>query len=655
MRRYLAILLFLIGCDGGPPVVEPDAGPFADYDEDTITDFDELSDFERDTDGDGTPDYRDDDSDNDGFSDAFEAGDDDLSTRPRDTDGDMLEDYRDEDSDDNGIPDERDGDGDVDGDSIPDFIDFDDDGDTVSDVDELAGRTDFPQDSDGDGAPNFRDNDSDNDTISDREEWGVDTDRDGVDDWADDDSDADTISDADEAGDDDVDTAPIDTDEDGIPDFQDRDSDNDGLPDDNEVEAGTDPLDEDSDDDGVSDLIEVGAGTDPNDDTENPRTRGDFVFVMPYLEAPEPAEDTLLFRTNIQFADIYFLFDTTGSMGPEIAAMKEAVEDVITTLTCASSGAPCSGDLECDEDQVCSATGECISDPRLSGCIANMWTGVGAYAGATDTYRNLLSLQGDSAETSRRIPGSANGTGGSESLFESVACVADPLACSGAMCTPGGVGCPSYREEAVRILVTITDEPNQCTNCTPNTAAAAGIELRDEDIVFVGVDAHESGSPETHLKAIARASNSLDARGDPLYLQGNGDAVTDAVTEAIQNIARNVPVFVSVEAEEVDGDDGDALQFIDQIVVNTSGEEECTMVRSTADTDGDGEDDAFPSLLPGTPVCWDVIARENDRVAPTDRPQVFRARLVVRGDGSILDARTIYFLVPPNIDIPIFG
>jgi hypothetical protein len=515
------------------------------------------------------------------------------------------------------------------------------------------GRTEFPADADMDGRPNFRDVDSDGDGIRDSAEWAVDTDHDGAFDWSDSDSDADTLDDSAEAGDEDLATPPVDTDMDGAPDFQDRDSDNDGLPDDNEAAAGTNPLFGDTDGDEVSDLIEVGAGTDPLDPTVSPRTRGDFVYVVPYLEPPMPARDTLVFRTNIQFADVYFLFDTTGSMSGEIAAMKEAVETILVNLTCLDSGTPCASDLECAEAQVCSAGGTCIADPRASGCIANLYTGIGTYAGNPNSYRNLLAVQADPAETQRRIPSSASGGGASESLYESVACVADPSACTGAECVPGGIGCPSFRADAIRILVTITDETNQCTTCGVNTAAGAGMRLRDGDIVFVGVDADASASPEMDLKAIARAANSLDARGEPLYVQGTEASVTAAVTEAIQNIARNVPIFVSIDREDSPDDDGDALQFIDRLEVNVSGEGDCTMVRSVADTDGDGFDDTFPSILPGTPVCWDVVPRENDRVQPAARPLLFKARLVVRGDGSVLDARTIYFLVPPRIELPI--
>ncbi|MFK7985042.1 MAG: hypothetical protein AB8I08_03350 [Sandaracinaceae bacterium] len=655
MLLTLLLAAPLSACDGDTPMPMADAGPLGDADDDTILDSDERVEFELDTDLDGTPDYLDLDSDGDGLSDALEAGDDDPSTPPIDSDGDSIPNFVDDDSDGNGIPDAREGDGDADGDGELDYLDPDDDGDLIPDADELGDRTEFPADSDDDGIPNFRDPDSDNDTIRDGAEWEVDTDRDGMADWMDLDSDADGIPDAVEAGDADLSTSPVDSDEDGLPDFQDRDSDNDGLPDDNEVEAGTDPLDGDSDDDGVSDLIEVGAETDALDPDDNPRTRGDFVFLMPYLEPPAPERDTLEFRTNIQFGDVYFLFDTTGSMGTEIASMKEAVETIVENLTCADSGVACAGDPECSDGQVCSAGGTCIADPRISGCIADLYTGLGTYAGNPNSYRNLLALQPDAGETRRRIPASASGGGAAESLFESVACVADPTACSGADCTPGGVGCPAFRSDAVRILVGITDESNQCTSCTVNTAAAAGMRLLAEDIVFVGVDADSSNSPETDLRAVATASNSVDSLGEALYVQGSEAAVTSATTRAIRNIAQNVPVFVSIAAADLPGDDGDALPFIDYVEVNVSGEGDCTALTSSADTNGDGFRDAFPSLLPGTPVCWDVVPRENDVIEPGSSPQIFRARLTVRGDGSTLDARTVYFLVPPRIELPDFG
>ena len=666
-RILLAISLgFSAACGDDDGRSMSDAGPRSDastpddLDGDFISNADEGMAERVDTDGDGTPDYLDPDSDDDGLLDAFEAGDEDVSTPPRDADGDGIPDFRDLDSDGNGMLDAREGMGDADDDGVADYADLDDDGDRVPDVLELDGRTEFPLDSDVDGFPDFRDADSDNDFISDGDERprsaGVaipDVDGDGIPDWRDDDTDGDGISDADEAGDRLLETPPVDTDEDGIPDFRDVDSDNDGLPDRLEVEVGTDPLDADSDDDGVSDLIEVGAGTDPLDDTVNPRTRGDFVFVMPYREPAEPTRDTLEFRTNIQFADAYFLFDITGSMSTEISAMKNAITSVIDELSCTDFGTPCTGDGECAAEQVCSAAGSCISNPRLTGCIASLHTGVGTFDGNPGSYRNLLRLQGDPAETQRRIPGSANGGGGNEILFEAVACVADPTACSASECVPGGIGCPSFRPEAKRILIGVTDEPNGCPSCGINTAAQAGGRLLDEDILFIGVDADARATPETDLKAIASAANSFNRDGEPFYVQGDESAIVTVVTDSIREIALNIDLFVDALGEDLPGDDGNALQFVDRLEVNLADTEDCTSAPVT-DTDGDGFDDAFPNLLPGTPVCWDVVARQNDFVRGIERPQVFVARVIVRGDGSVLDTRRVFFLVPPRIDRPIF-
>ncbi|UJR86432.1 hypothetical protein [Sandaracinus amylolyticus] len=648
----LALLLALAGCSGDPGP----SGPLGeiDSDGDTISDADELAAERLDTDHDGVLDASDPDSDGDGVLDRDEAGDDELASAPIDSDGDGLPDVRDTDSDANGRSDGADGTEDGDGDGFADFADPDDDDDGLTDAAELGDSAAFPSDTDGDGAPDFRDPDSDDDTIRDGDEGTGDTDGDGTLDRFDDDSDGDGRPDSLEAGDADLATRPIDTDEDGVSDFRDRDADGDGLPDAHEVSEGSDPLDPDSDDDGVGDLVESAAGTDPNDAGISPLTRGDFVFIVPYRDEAEPRRDTLELRTSFQYADVYFLFDTTGSMVEELEAMRSATVDVLDELTCIDSGTPCVGDPECGAGQVCSVDGTCVSDPRVSGCIASLHSGVGVYAGTPSSYRNVVSLQGNSSMTERGIPPEAGGNGGAESLFESVACVADPAVCLNAMCAASGIGCPGFRGESIRVLVTITDETNQCTTgCTVNTAMGAGMLLRDHGILFVAIDADVMASPELDLKAIGRAANSLDASGRPYYARGSSAAVASAVTQTIRDIAFARPIFVTITAEDEAGDDGDARQFVDRLEVNNTASGRCANTLSTADSDGDGFHDSYPTVIPGRELCWDVVVRDNVTQRPTDRPQVFRARAVVRGDDAVLDARNIYFIVPPVVDRPI--
>lgn len=658
----VAALLFLpvVGCD--PETVgRPDGGRVdasttpSDQDGDTISDADEGMASSRDTDGDGTPDYLDLDSDGDGINDADEAGDADVRTPPRDSDGDLTPDFLDLDSDNNGILDENEVASDIDMDGIANFADLDDDGDGLNDLRDLRGMTSPPADTDDDSIPDYHDLDSDNDFIDDGDDGDVDTDRDGTVDFHDLDSDNDTIPDATEAGDTDLTTPPVDTDGDGIPDFRDPDSDGDGLSDEAEVTLhGSSPTSADSDGDGVSDLIEVAAGTNPTDGTDSPRTRGDFVFVVPYMEAPDPTRDTLAFRTSIQFADIYFLFDRSGSMSGELTALRTAVGTIMSDLTCTDFGVACTRDSECGAGQVCGLTGSCIEDPSTAGCVTSPWTGGGWYL---DSYTNVRSLQPDPAATSAALGFST--TGSVESLYRAVRAIATPSAGGASGCTgptpgtpgtpgmpgaPGTIGCPAFRSEAVRILVAFTDEPN---NGGSVTAAQASSALVEQDITFIGVwSGAAGGSGRNDLVTLANMSGSVDRTGAPLVFNGVDSSVVPVVTAAINEIVNGVPLRATIEATDEPGDAGDALQFIDYLETNTVATD-CASV-ATEDSNGDGHQDAFPAVTPGTRVCWDVVPAMNTTVMPEVTPLVFEARLTVRGDGSPLDARRVFFLVPPR-------
>jgi len=664
MRRVVLLQLVLFfsitlcaACSPGSEPSRTDSGvgdggidTTADADGDTIADAHEGARTERDTDGDGTPDFMDLDSDQDGIPDMVEAGDADTATEPIDSDSDGTPDYLDDDSDDNGILDGDEVDGDADGDGILNFADLDDDNDLVQDRRELDGITDPPVDTDGDGLPDYQDPDSDDDFILDGHEFGADTDEDGLPDVVDLDSDGDGLSDADEAGDMDIRTVPVNSDDDEVPDFRDTDSDNDGLLDGDEVMMhGTDPTVGDTDGDGVSDLIEVAGETDPTDPDDNPRTRGDFVFVVEYEEPPDPERDTLHFRTSIQFADVYFLFDKSGSMGTEIEALQMAVTTVINDLTCMDFGVACARDADCGADQVCSLTGSCIEDPGMSSCVASPWTGGGWYL---HNLTNVVSIQPDPMVTSSGLTFGTSGA--TEKMNLAAWCTADPMGCPGSpsgcdMPMAGRVGCPSFRDEAVKILVTFTDEDSDGSESSMN----AGMALSDNDITYIGVwsGSTPSGS-RSDMVSLATDSGSLDSTGMPLVFDGRDAAVVPAVTAAINEIVEGVPLRVTIDATDEPDDAGDSLQFIDHLETNTS-DSGCTDTM-TEDSDGDGIQDAFPSVTPGTPVCWDVVPLMNTTVMPTERPQVFRARLTVYGDGSPLDSRIVYFLVPPEIeDIPV--
>ena len=240
-----------------------------------------------DMDLDGTPDFLDDDADNDGISNADESGGMDPFA---DVDGDGVPAYLDDDDDDplvgneDGAPQSE---FDPDGNGIPDFQDpnSDTDMDGVPNAAEVAEGTDPNdpddfQDTDGDGTPDFLDDDIDNDGVTNEDEIGgdpyADVDMDGVPAYLDDNDDDPAVGD-----DNGTVEAPFDPDGDGTPNGQDpnSDTDSDGVPDGVETAQGSDPqdpadfmdmdqdgtpdfLDEDADNDGISNSDESG-GMDP--------------------------------------------------------------------------------------------------------------------------------------------------------------------------------------------------------------------------------------------------------------------------------------------------------------------------------------------------------------------------------------------------------
>jgi len=263
----------------------------------------------QDFDGDGIPNYLDQDSDGDAIPDRVEKN--------RDSDGDKSADYLDLDSDNDGILDSIELSNDFDRDGIPNYLDLDSDNDHIldawealalyrgptdenydgrvdkngvfiDDVNTPNGLADFLEkskggrpvempDTDNDGMYDFWDVDSDNDCISDSQELTQDTDGDNIPNYRDIDSDNDCISDLLEAGNC---AAPVDTDGDGTADYMDTDSDNDCIPD--KMEAGKDcnkPADTDgdgipdfkdtdSDNDCIPDKKEVGADCNNPVDTD---------------------------------------------------------------------------------------------------------------------------------------------------------------------------------------------------------------------------------------------------------------------------------------------------------------------------------------------------------------------------------------------------
>jgi hypothetical protein len=649
---FVLFPILLLGVACSPTVTPDDSGPDddegisgSDQDGDCISDTYEGYLEERDTDRDGTPDYEDLDSDDDGIPDRDESLDVECEgiAPPADSDEDGTPNYVDVDSDENGLPDREDGTGDTDDDGTADYVDRDDDGDMVSDAEELGADPTDPPDSDGDATPDYHDLDSDNDSILDFHERGADVDADGLPDFIDVDTDNDGILDTTEAGDTNPETFPFDRDTDGIPDFRDADSDNDGLTDAWEWEhrdsVGTSPYDQDTDGDEVIDWIEVAAGTDPTNGTDSPRTRGHFVFIVPYEDEPQPPDDTLAFSTSLQMGDVFFILDITGSMTEELTSIRGKMTDIIEAVTC-----PC-------ED----------GPPDSCFCIPDLWVGFSYFTDVGDGHALTIerNLTDDYESVIASMPATTGG-GSAEAQRKAAYCtvhgVGDPWCAASAVqnndeypCAGPGIGFPCFRPDAARMMVLVTDE-SMDEDPEPDYDTVAE-ELLSAQITYIGVNAEATRDPEVtaDLTEVAVRTGSFDEFGGPLVFMGADDAVADTVSDAIRTVAR-VPLDVTARPVGTIQDGINPIDFIEFLEANLSGDAPCTAWDAVRDEDGDGRDDTFIQIEPGTPVCWDVSVRENTFAPALEEPQVFVATIEVRGGagGTLLDSRDVYFLVPPE-------
>jgi hypothetical protein len=137
-----------------------------------------------------------------------------------------------------------------------------------------------------------------------------------------------------------------------------------------------------------------------------------------------------------------------------------------------------------------------------------------------------------------------------------------------------------------------------------------------------------------------------------------GKGLSDSVVKAIQAISVGSTFDVTAQpsndpsnAVGTDGKPVDATQFIKALRAMKEGSpaDGCPP-RAVKDVDGDGVDDTFVAVTVGTPVCFEVLPKENSTVPPKPQAQFFHAFIDVLGmPGSVkLDHRVVLFLVPPQ-------
>ena len=574
--------------DGLTDDVEAELGTnasLADTDSDGIDDGTETNGGEPiDTDGDGTIDALDPDSDGDGIPDIVEG--------TNDTDGDGVPNYRDTDSDGDGVPDAEEGTTDSDGDGVPDYLDSEVPGDGPSGVD-----------SDGDGLndtverelgtdPNS--SDSDGDGIGDYIETNggepIDTDGDGTIDALDLDSDGDGINDSTEWNGGRNFTNPYqDRDGDGVYNFRDLDSDDDGIPDSVEGAGDADGsgdanyLDLDSDDDGVPDAEE---GTEDRNDNGVPA----------FLDPAEPGTD-----------------DGTETNDPDGDRLDTSTEQRLGTDP---NDADTDGDGIDDFEET--RAGKPI-DTDVDGTIDALdWDSDSD--GLPDAYEGTKDRNGNSIPDYRDAESVTLGT------------VSDS----------DGDGLPDFYERTV--TGTDPNDPNSDTNKTAYDASANNVSDGDEDFDRDGISNREEYkqrtdplSADTDDDLLGDNVELLFSELDPIdpdadrngRIDGLDDPDGDGLTTRVEVLNGTAP-FVA------DTDD-DGLDDAEEGTYDTD--------PTDADTDDDGLDDGAEIRLGTDPLDPDTdgdgTLDGNETFETETENEALGASVAVTGEGDVASSVTI--------------
>lgn len=644
--------------DGGANANRADGQviPGDDEDGDFIADVHEDRATNLDNDQDGTPDYLDTDSDDDGIPDAVEAGDQDVQTPPVDTDGDGIADFRDRDSDNDGL---SDGDEDPNGNGVVDPGETDPrnddtDGDGVSDLIEQVAGTDPTDPADNPAAHgNF------------------------------------------------VFLMP----------YQQQPS---PTEDDLRFRTSLDKVDlyflEDVSvsmqaelqaiHDNVVTVLEA-LTCDPGETATSCNT--DCPGATCGDHSCDPGETAL---TCPQ--------DCFGTCGDGVCIAQETPTscpaDCPATCgdaTCDAAEGPDTCPSDCPGtcgDGICHA-GE---QPAITACIPDLWSGAGAFGTASNhaachtgsscdpsgdgnfVYRNLQNVQPDHTTTQTALPDwcwgvpcwepglaatfyAVSGLGTQSAIAAGYTVpplsVADPPACPA-----GQRGTPCFRPDSLPIVLLIGDEPfrecylpdypgqgdcvsaksTQAPNPPSFPVVAGAVQAIGGKVVGI-VGQTSNNQVRTDMEALAQDTGSVDGNGNPYVFDGADANAGQAIADGIRELTASLPLDMSPTMEDDPSDAVDtAAAFLDYLDSYTPGTAECVAWPNLRDGDSDGHDEEFLQVPAGTPVCWMIHVKQNTTVAPTQEIQIFRAELHLWGNGvTLLDTRTVWFVVPPDVSGPV--
>jgi hypothetical protein len=236
-------------------------------------------------------------------------------------------------------------------------------------------------------------------------------------------------------------------------------------------------------------------------------------------------------------------------------------------------------------------------------------------------------------------------------------------------CPAGTFGYPCFRDDAVRVVVAITDATTHDGPAGSDAYSDALLgfnspefptmtaALRDEQVRFVGVRADRTFPTPgvlAQLRQIGRDSESVDASGS--------ESVYDTATTTLANaIITGVEAQfeLSVSARVVDTAIGDGVDptaaFVNRFGVRPTAGMGCAGGISTRDRPmfGTTVPETFVDAPETTIICWNLVLRTNTTVARTGVVQSFPAEVEFVDERlNRIGNRELVFIVPPLIPNP---
>lgn len=351
-----------------------------------------------------------------------------------------------------------------------------------------------------------------------------------------------------------------------------------------------------------------------------------------------PLRAALTLPVKLSAIDLFFLIDASGSMSDEIGNVRDRLRDFVVPQVRSNIAGAAFGLAFVGEFPV-SPHGN-LGEPRPYELRVAMTTDARQIESALTLVPDWSNADFPEAQV-EGLYQAATGEGLESFISPSFGCAS------------GGSGGACFRDDALPVIMLITDAPFH--NGPPGIDPVAPYRftpaphsyqqtvsaLRARGIVVLGLGASDSlgPSPLPHLTAIARDSGAVNADGIPMAFSigEGGNRVGNTIITAIEELAEGLPLDVDAFASDVAGDDIDARSLI-------------TRIRPLSANPIDGveaiTDRAFIGTRPGTNVTFEIEV-DVSSLPPSTTTRRIPALITFRAAGrSTIGQQEVEILIP---------